>query len=60
MFRFLGNDRNELFATPLPESWLGYLRDNVYLYRLLSEEEQVRLRGAVNVVVAEKNWEGCA
>jgi Mlc titration factor MtfA (ptsG expression regulator)/Tfp pilus assembly protein PilF len=60
MFRFLGNDRKELFATPPPESWLGYLRDNVILYRLLSEEEQVRLRGAVNVFVAEKNWEGCA
>jgi Mlc titration factor MtfA (ptsG expression regulator)/Tfp pilus assembly protein PilF len=60
MFRFLGNDRRELLATPLPESWLGYLRDNVFLYRVLSEEEQARLRGAVGVFIAEKNWEGCA
>jgi Mlc titration factor MtfA (ptsG expression regulator)/Tfp pilus assembly protein PilF len=60
MFRFLGDDRSELLATPLPESWLGHLRDNVFLYRLLSEEEQARLRGAVSVFVAEKNWEGCA
>ncbi len=60
MFRFLGNDRSELLGKPLPELWLGYLRDNVFLYRLLAEEEQARLHGAVNVFVAEKNWEGCA
>lgn len=60
MFRFLGKDRSELLSTPLPEKWLGYLRDNVFLYRLLSAEEQTRLRGTVNVLVAEKNWEGCA
>jgi Mlc titration factor MtfA (ptsG expression regulator)/Flp pilus assembly protein TadD len=60
MFRFLGHDRSELLAKPLPESWLGYVLDNVFLYRLLSEEEQARLHVAVNVFVAEKNWEGCA
>jgi Mlc titration factor MtfA (ptsG expression regulator)/Tfp pilus assembly protein PilF len=60
MFRFLAKDRSKLLSTPMPESWLGYLHDSVFLYRLLSAEEQARLRGMVNVFVAEKNWEGCA
>jgi Mlc titration factor MtfA (ptsG expression regulator)/Flp pilus assembly protein TadD len=31
----------------------------VFLYRLLSDAEQAKLRDAVKVFVAEKHWEGC-
>src|SRR3954470_10064793 len=47
-------------AEAFPDEWLPYLHENVFLYRLLSEGEQARLREAVQVFVAEKFWEGCA
>jgi Mlc titration factor MtfA (ptsG expression regulator) len=43
-----------------PDAWLAYLRDNVILYRLLSEAEQARLRDLVPRFIAGKYWEGCA
>lgn len=52
--------RDERLAGPFPEEWLAYLQDNVILYRLLSESEQAKLRGAVRIFIAEKFWEGCA
>jgi MtfA peptidase len=51
--------RERILARPFPEGWLGYLRKNVAHYEYLSEAEQAKLRDAVQVFVAEKNWEGC-
>ena len=51
--------RERKFDGPFPESWLAILRDNVLLYRLLTEEEQARVCHAVRVLSAEKRWEGC-
>ena len=51
--------RRQLLATPFPEEWLAYLRNNVALYQLLTEAEQARLRDALRVFVAEHHWEGC-
>lgn len=58
-FSFRKRSRRRLLAEPFPESWQLILRDNVFLYQLLTEAEQARLRQAVRIVVAEKNWEGC-
>lgn len=51
-----GNSREE----PFPETWLTYLRENVFLYRLLSDDDQTWLRQAVRRFIATKFWEGCA
>jgi len=51
--------REELLAEPFPETWLGYLRENVFLYRLFSSEEQSKLQAALRIFIAEKYWEGC-
>jgi Mlc titration factor MtfA (ptsG expression regulator) len=51
--------RARVRARPFPEEWLGYLRQNVAYYEHLSEAEQAKLRGDVQVFVAEKKWEGC-
>jgi Mlc titration factor MtfA (ptsG expression regulator) len=51
--------RRKLLASPFPREWLAYLERNVAHYRHLSEAEQARLRDALRVFVAEKNWEGC-
>ncbi|HEY7427664.1 MAG TPA: zinc-dependent peptidase [Gemmataceae bacterium] len=45
---------------PFPETWLTYLRENVFLYHLLSDACQARLRRAVRRFIADKFWEGCA
>ncbi len=52
--------RRRLLATPFPDAWLAYLKKNVRHYRYLSSAEQARLRDALRIFVAEKNWEGCA
>jgi Mlc titration factor MtfA (ptsG expression regulator) len=51
--------RRQLLATPFPEEWLAYLRDNVALYAPLTEAEQAKLRDLLRVFVAERHWEGC-
>jgi Mlc titration factor MtfA (ptsG expression regulator) len=47
-------------AEAFPEAWLAYLRDNVFLYGLLPEEDQERLRRRLPRFIAGKFWEGCA
>ncbi len=51
--------RRQLRMRPFPEDWLAILRRNVYCFARLSESEQRKLLGDVQVLVAEKNWEGC-
>ena len=52
--------RRQLLATPFPDEWLTYLRNNVSLYAPLTEAEQAKLRDDLRVFVAERHWEGCA
>ncbi len=52
--------RRELLAQPFPAPWLAYLTANVSLYRLLPPAEQAKLRDITRILIAEKNWEGCA
>ena len=61
MFLYGKEDRRrELLEQPFPDTWLAYLHENVFLYRLLSEEEQADLRDALRILIAEKYWEGCS
>jgi Mlc titration factor MtfA (ptsG expression regulator) len=51
--------RRQLLATPFPDEWLAYLRDNVALYTTLTDAEGAKLRDLLRVFAAERNWEGC-
>lgn len=51
--------RREPVPEPYPDAWLRHLHDNVFLYRLLSDEDQAKLRAAVWQFVPATNWEGC-
>ena len=51
--------RRRILAQPVPESWAGYLDDNVSLARHLDPESRRRLLALVQVFIAEKFWEGC-
>jgi len=44
---------------PVPDSWRRALKRHVALYRYFTEEERARLHGHVQVLLAEKDFEGC-
>jgi Mlc titration factor MtfA (ptsG expression regulator) len=60
IFGFGKQDRRQRLQGPFPAAWFDYLRDGVLYYHVLSEAEQSRLRDTAHVLIAEKNWEGCA
>src|SRR5437016_1660406 len=49
----------ELFREPFPETWLAFLRSNVFPFQRLNEAEQTRLQLDVQTLIGEKIWEGC-
>jgi MtfA peptidase len=51
--------RRRFFERPLPNAWRGYLDANFAHYAWLSVPERARLDGLTQILVAEKNWEGC-
>lgn len=51
--------RQRFYERPLPTAWRQLLLANFVHYRWLTEAEQARLDGLTQVLVAEKNWEGC-
>lgn len=51
--------RKRLLSTPFPEDWERILGRNMVHFGYLDEDEQQRLRGLVQLFVAEKEWEGC-
>ena len=51
--------RAELLARPFPCAWESWLAQNVHQFRLLGQAEKNRVRDDVQILVAEKNWEGC-
>jgi len=60
IFRWLQNRRRrKLLAAPFPPQWQQYLEKNLPYFRYLDPEERTRLRDALRIFVAEKNWEGC-
>jgi hypothetical protein len=60
MFGWLKRRRRErLRAQPFPDEWDAILRRNVRYYRHLPDDDRVELQGHVQVLLAEKNFEGC-
>ena len=51
--------RKEILSHPFPKEWMEFLHNNVPHYSLLSGKEKAKLRGAVQIFIAEKHWEGC-
>jgi Mlc titration factor MtfA (ptsG expression regulator) len=51
--------RKQMRSRSFPEAWHQFLDRNVRSYDLLSPTEQGKLRGDLQILVAEKNWEGC-
>jgi hypothetical protein len=51
--------RRKLRMRPCPDRWQEILRSNVRADARLSKTEQRKLRADMQVLVAEKNWEGC-
>lgn len=56
---FTHKRRDRLRSRPFPAEWLAILDRNVPLYRALSPEQQERVRGDMQVLLAEKHFEGC-
>ena len=50
--------RSKILAKPFPEQWLVDLTNNVWQYRSLDQAKQQRVRQCVQVMSAEKSWEG--
>lgn len=51
--------RQKLTARPFPAEWESTLRGNASFFWQLSPSEQAHVRHAIQIFVAEKNWEGC-
>lgn len=51
--------RRNLLAGLFPEAWLTTLQDEVGHYGLLTDADQKKLRDGVQIMLAEKDWEGC-
>jgi MtfA peptidase len=51
--------RGQLLASPLPAEAEAVVRAKVPLYRRLPDDRRPRLQGAMQVLLAEKHWEGC-
>jgi len=59
MFWFKNQKRAKLRATPFPTEWEAILNSNVIYYRHLPEAERMTLQGHIQILLAEKNFEGC-
>jgi MtfA peptidase len=59
-FGFLKRRRRErLRALPVPDEWRRVLERNVPIFRQLPSDDQAELLGHVQVLLAEKHFEGC-
>ena len=60
MFRWLTERRRRhILEHPFPPEWERSLERNVGAYHLLRDDERQRLKQLVQVLIAEKKWEGC-
>lgn len=56
---FKRRKRPEIRSRPFPAAWLKVLEERVPLYEQLEPGEQEELQGHIQVLIAEKNFEGC-
>jgi len=60
LFSWLKNRRRRnILAEPFSDGWLAILHERVGHYELLVETDQKKVRDAVQIMLAEKEWEGC-
>jgi Mlc titration factor MtfA (ptsG expression regulator) len=59
IFGFRRRRRRRLMEQPLPAGWRDFLIANFTQYAWLTQAERARLDGLAQILVAEKNWEGC-
>ncbi len=50
--------RNRVVARPFPDAWLDILNRNVWQFKFLNADHRKRILDTVQVMVAEKSWEG--
>jgi len=55
---FTRRRRRKLMSAPFPPGWERVLQQNVYHYGLLDKTQQAHLRSLIQVLIAEKYWEG--
>ena len=51
--------RRRILANAFPSGWLKILDDTVGHYHVLTETDRARLRDTIQILIAEKDWEGC-
>jgi MtfA peptidase len=56
---FRDHRRAEARKRPFPPEWEAVVRRNVAHYRVLNEAERIELHAMIQVVLEEKQWEGC-
>lgn len=54
------NKRIKTMNRPFPPEWGDILKENVALYRRLSDDLKGKLYGCINLFLEEKSFEGCA
>ncbi|MEJ2696419.1 MAG: zinc-dependent peptidase [Candidatus Sulfobium sp.] len=60
MFHWLRDHRRaEAVKRPFPPEWEDFLRENLVHYRMLDAAERAELRAMIQVLLEEKQWEGC-
>src|ERR1051325_9270322 len=52
--------RKQLQATPFRSEWRSFLERAVPLFRRLPAQDKTELEGHIQILMAEKNFEGCA
>ena len=57
---FKDRHRKRLKARPFPDEWLKIIKRNVAFFERLSAKDQAELLDHIQVLLAEKNFEGCA
>jgi hypothetical protein len=56
---FATRRRKKITQEPFPSAWENILHSNVAHYCLLDDIERAHLRALIQVLIAEKDWEGC-
>ena len=51
--------RNRLRSAPFPAEWLAFIENNVRFYAYLPEADRLELQGLIQILIAEKIFEGC-
>jgi MtfA peptidase len=56
---FKNRRRRHILAEPFPPGWLTILDETVGHYAVREDSQRKQLRDAVQIMIAEKDWEGC-